>query len=80
MDEEALVRAMQAGHLFAAGLDVFEHEPEIHPGLLELENVTLAPHIGSATSQCRGAMVGCAIQNILAHFEGRALLTQVATA
>jgi len=77
VDEEALFQAMRAGHLSAAGLDVFEREPEVHPGLLELENVTLTPHIGSATSQCRGAMANCAIQNILAYFEGRALPTQV---
>ena len=77
VDEEALVRVMRAGHLSAAGLDVFEREPEVHPGLLELENVTLTPHIGSATIQCRRAMAGCAIQNILACFEGRDLLTQV---
>jgi len=77
VDEEALVNAMQAGHLSAAGLDVFEREPEVHPGLLELKNVTLTPHIGSATSQCRGAMAGCAIQNILAYFEGRQLPTLV---
>ncbi len=77
VDEAALVSAMQAGHLFAAGLDVFEREPEVHPGLLKLENVTLAPHIGSATAQCRGAMVGCALQNVQAHFEGRELLTPV---
>ena len=77
VDEAALVSAMRAGHLSAAGLDVFEHEPEVHSGLLELDNVTLTPHIGSATAQCRAAMAGCAIQNILAQLEGRKLLTQV---
>ena len=77
VDEAALVAAMKAGHLFAAGLDVFEAEPEVNPGLLELDNITLAPHIGSATAQCRGAMAGCAIQNIVAHFEDRELVTQV---
>jgi lactate dehydrogenase-like 2-hydroxyacid dehydrogenase len=77
VDEEALVKALRTGHLFAAGLDVFEREPEVHSGLLELENVTLAPHIGSATSQCRAAMVGCALQNVTAYFEARELLTQV---
>lgn len=77
VDEPALVAAMQGGHLFAAGLDVFEAEPGVHPGLLALDNITLAPHIGSATAQCRGAMAGCAIQNIMACFEGRDLPTQV---
>lgn len=79
VDEAALVSTMRAGHLFAAGLDVFEREPEVHSGLMKLPNVTLVPHIGSATSQCRGTMVACAIQNILAHFEGRELLTKIST-
>lgn len=77
VDESALITAMKKGHLFAAGLDVFEHEPEIHTGLLTLSNVTLTPHIGSATSQCRGAMAACAIGNILAQMEGKLLLTAV---
>lgn len=77
VDESALVNAMKNGHLFAAGLDVFEHEPAIHAELLTLSNVTLTPHIGSATSQCRGAMAACAIGNILAQMEGRTLLTLV---
>jgi lactate dehydrogenase-like 2-hydroxyacid dehydrogenase len=77
VDETALVTVMKKGHLFAAGLDVFEHEPEIHAELLALTNVTLTPHIGSATSQCRGAMAACAIGNILAQLEGRLLLNKV---
>jgi lactate dehydrogenase-like 2-hydroxyacid dehydrogenase len=77
VDETALVNAMKNGHLFAAGLDVFEHEPEIHAELLALSNVTLTPHIGSATSQCRGAMAACAIGNILAQLEGKLLLNKV---
>lgn len=77
VDESALVNAMKNGHLFAAGLDVFEHEPNIHADLLTLPNVTLTPHIGSATSQCRSAMAACAIGNILAQMEGRTLLTSV---
>ncbi len=77
IDESALVDAMKNGHLFAAGLDVFEHEPEIHAQLLTLPNVTLTPHIGSATNQCRSAMAACAIGNILAQMESRTLLTAV---
>lgn len=77
VDETALVNAMKNGHLFAAGLDVFEYEPEIHAELLTLPNVTLTPHIGSATSQCRSAMAACAIGNILAQMEGRLLLSKV---
>ena len=77
VDEAALVEAMQAGHLFAAGLDVFENEPQVHPGLLELPNVTLAPHIGAATTQCRNEVFNCALQNILAQFENRPLISCV---
>ena len=47
MDEAALVEALKSGHVSSAGLDVFENEPEIHPGLLELDNVLLIPHMGT---------------------------------
>jgi glyoxylate reductase len=56
VDEDALVRALREGRLAGAALDVFEHEPEVHPGLLELENVVLTPHLGSATYEAREAM------------------------
>ncbi len=56
VDEEALVRALRAGELAGAALDVFEQEPDVHPGLLELENVVLTPHLGSATHEARDAM------------------------
>ena len=49
VDEAALVEALRDGTIASAGLDVFEREPEVHPGLLELENVVLVPHLGSAT-------------------------------
>lgn len=77
VDESALAKAMKNGHLFAAGLDVFEFEPKIHPDLIALPNVTLTPHIGTGTTQCRQAMAACAIGNILAQMEGRTLLTKV---
>ena len=67
IDEAALVAALQSGQIAAAGLDVFEHEPKIHSGLLALDNVTLTPHIGSATNECRTQMAMTAIGNIL-HF------------
>jgi glyoxylate reductase len=56
VDEAALVDALRAGEVAGAALDVFEREPEAHPGLLDLENVVLAPHLGSATSETREAM------------------------
>jgi glyoxylate reductase len=56
VDEEALVGALSEGTIAGAALDVFEHEPEVHPGLLELENVVLVPHLGSATRETREAM------------------------
>jgi glyoxylate reductase len=56
VDEDALVAAIAAGRIAGAALDVFEHEPEVHAGLLELENVLLVPHLGSATDETREAM------------------------
>ena len=56
VDEEALVAALAAERIAGAALDVFEREPEVHPGLLELENVVLVPHLGSATHETRNAM------------------------
>ena len=56
VDEEALVAALRTGRIAGAALDVFEREPEVHPGLVELENVVLVPHLGSATEETREAM------------------------
>jgi glyoxylate reductase len=56
VDEEALVAALAGRRLAGAALDVFEHEPEVHPGLVGLENVVLVPHLGSATEETREAM------------------------
>jgi lactate dehydrogenase-like 2-hydroxyacid dehydrogenase len=56
VDEDALVRALRAGLIAGAALDVFEDEPRVHPGLLELDNVVLTPHLGSATHEAREAM------------------------
>jgi glyoxylate reductase len=71
VDDDALVEALRSGHIAAAGLDVFTHEPEVHPGYLRLENVMLLPHLGSATLETRTAMGMLAIDNIDAVLSGR---------
>jgi lactate dehydrogenase-like 2-hydroxyacid dehydrogenase len=71
IDEGALVEALRSGKLFAAGLDVFEKEPEVHPGLLENDNAVIIPHLGSATVETRDAMGMLAVENLTAALEGR---------
>jgi glyoxylate reductase len=70
VDEAALAKALKSGKLGAAGLDVFEHEPKIHPGLLALDNVVLLPHIGSATDSARRKMYETALRNCIAALKG----------
>ncbi|MCB9680508.1 MAG: D-glycerate dehydrogenase [Alphaproteobacteria bacterium] len=72
VDEAALAAALRAGRLAAAALDVFEAEPVVHPDLLDLDNVVLAPHLGSATWQTRRAMATKAATNLLAFVGGQA--------
>lgn len=70
VDEAALVDAL-ANHVIAgAGLDVFENEPAVDPGLLDLDNVVLVPHLGSATTETRGAMADLAANNVAAFLAG----------
>lgn len=69
VDERALVDALRSGRLGGAGLDVFEFEPEVTPELLDFDNVTLLPHVGSATSECRHDMAVRVIENIRAYLE-----------
>jgi glyoxylate reductase len=71
IDEAALAAALRDGEIFAAGLDVFENEPEVHPDLLELENAVVIPHLGSATVDTRIAMGLLAADNLIAALEGR---------
>jgi lactate dehydrogenase-like 2-hydroxyacid dehydrogenase len=71
VDEAALVAALQAGRIAGAGLDVFEQEPKVHPGLLAMENVVLLPHLGSATVDTRVAMGMRMLDNLDAYFAGR---------
>jgi glyoxylate reductase len=77
VDEAALARALEEGPLAAAGLDVFEDEPRVHPALLARPNVVLAPHIGSADRPTREAMAGKAVANVLEVLAGRPALTPV---
>jgi glyoxylate reductase len=71
VDEGALALALREGPLAAAGLDVFEGEPHVHPDLLALESVVLAPHIGSADRPTRAAMAALAVDSVLAVLAGR---------
>jgi glyoxylate reductase len=77
VDEAALVEALREGHLAGAGLDVYEREPEITPGLLGLDNVVLLPHIGSATEGTRTRMAMLAAENVHAVLSGAAPPTPV---
>lgn len=70
VDDVALARALREKRIAAAGLDVFENEPNLNPALLELPNVVLLPHIGSATERTRRAMVGRAADNLIAAATG----------
>jgi glyoxylate reductase len=75
VDEAALAHALEHGPLAAAGLDVFEDEPRVHPALLARPNAVLAPHLGSADRPTREAMADTAIANVLAVLAGTAPLT-----
>jgi len=77
VDESALADALAEGRIFAAGLDVYENEPEVHPKLLELENVVLAPHIGSASIETRDKMAALAAENLAAVLRGEEPKTPV---
>lgn len=70
VDDDALIEALASGRLGAAGLDVFNNEPNLHPGYLNLSNAFLLPHLGSATLETRNAMGFRALENLEAFFRG----------
>ena len=73
VDEAALIAHLQAGLIAGAGLDVYEFEPSVPAAFLAMENVTLLPHLGTAALEVREAMGMMAVDNLIAHLEGRAL-------
>lgn len=77
VDEAALAKALKEEKIFAAGLDVYEYEPKIHPELLELDNVVLAPHAGTKTIEDRNKMAQETIRNIIGFFEGNYHVSRV---
>lgn len=77
VDEAALVAALEAGQIAGAGLDVYEREPLVHPGLLTRDDVVLLPHLGSATRETREAMGMRALANLVAFFRGDAIRDHV---
>lgn len=77
VDEAALAEALAESRIFAAGLDVYEEEPKVHPKLLELENVVLAPHIGSGSIETRDRMATLAAENLTAVLRGEEPKTPV---
>ena len=70
VDDSALIAALKDGTIRGAGLDVYENEPKLNPGFLELKNVVLAPHIGSSTEATRRAMAMTAAKNLVAALTG----------
>jgi glyoxylate reductase len=77
VDEKELVEALKNGVICGAALDVFEEEPKMAPGLAELDNVIVTPHIASATEETRGAMSELAAKNIIEVLEGREAITPI---
>jgi glyoxylate reductase len=77
VDEAALVEALRSGSIAGAGLDVYEREPQLEPGLDELDNVVLIPHLGSATIETRAAMATLAARNSVAVLRGEPPLTPI---
>jgi glyoxylate reductase len=77
VDEEALVAALRSGSIAGAALDVYENEPDVNPGLVQLDNTVLLPHLGSATTETRDAMSVLAARNVVEVLAGREAVTPV---
>ena len=77
VDEQALIEALRTGTILAAGLDVYENEPNVPPELMALDNAVLLPHVGSASVKTRRAMAGCVVDNLVAWSEDKPPLTPV---
>ena len=78
VDDEALIAALRDGQIAAAGLDVYNNEPRLHPGYMALENVVLLPHLGSATTETRDAMGRVVLAGIAALLAGNTPANAVA--
>jgi glyoxylate reductase len=77
VDEDGLAWALREGIIKGAGLDVYEEEPKIHPGLLSLENVVLVPHMASATTETRAAMYDLVARNVVNVLNGKPPVTPI---
>lgn len=77
VDEAAMIDALQSGRIAGAGLDVYEFEPHVPPALMAMQNVTLLPHLGTACLEVRQAMGLMAVDNLIAHLDGKPLPNRV---
>ena len=77
VDEVALIEALASGKILAAGLDVYENEPQVPEALLKLDNAVLLPHVGSASAPTRLAMANLVVDNLFSWMDGKGPLTPV---
>jgi glyoxylate reductase len=77
IDEKSLIKLLKSKHLFSAGLDVFENEPNVNKKFMNLKNVVLLPHIGSATVEARTKMAECCAENVVSVLKGKKAITPI---